>query len=51
MLYPVYNGTYERGDGMESDNANMSSTWCDDVIMWGEGRLASHRLCRDEWTL
>jgi len=36
VLYPVYNGTYERGDGMESDNANMSSTWCDDVIMWAK---------------
>jgi predicted esterase len=34
VLYPVYKGTYERGDGMESDNANMSSTWRDHVIMW-----------------
>ena len=36
MLYPVYNGTYERGDGMESDKASMSSTWCDHVILWAK---------------
>ena len=36
VLYPVYKGTYERGDGMESDNANMSSTWRDHVIMWAK---------------
>ena len=34
VLYPVYKGTYERGDGMESDVANMSSAWRDHVIMW-----------------
>jgi eukaryotic-like serine/threonine-protein kinase len=34
VLFPVYKGTYERGDGMESDNANMTSTWRDHVIMW-----------------
>jgi dienelactone hydrolase len=34
VLYPVYKGTYERGDGMESDVANPSSTWRDHVIMW-----------------
>ena len=26
VIYPVYKGTYERGDGMESDVANTSST-------------------------
>ena len=36
VLFPVYKGTYERGDGMESDNANMSSTWRDHVIMWAK---------------
>jgi len=36
VLYPVYKGTYERGDGMESDKANMSSTWCDHVILWAK---------------
>jgi len=34
VVYPIYKGTYERGDGMESDVANMTSTWRDHVIMW-----------------
>jgi eukaryotic-like serine/threonine-protein kinase len=34
VLYPVYKGTYERGDGMESDVASTTSTWRDHVIMW-----------------
>jgi serine/threonine protein kinase/formylglycine-generating enzyme required for sulfatase activity/predicted esterase len=34
VLYPVYKGTYERGDGMESDVANPTSTWRDHVVMW-----------------
>lgn len=34
VLYPVYKSTYERGDGMESDVANTTSTWRDHVIMW-----------------
>jgi serine/threonine protein kinase/formylglycine-generating enzyme required for sulfatase activity/dienelactone hydrolase len=34
VLYPVYKGTYERGDGMESDVANETSTWRDHVVMW-----------------
>jgi eukaryotic-like serine/threonine-protein kinase len=34
VLFPVYKGTYERGDGMESDNANASSAWRDHVVMW-----------------
>jgi serine/threonine protein kinase/dienelactone hydrolase len=34
VLYPVYKSTYERGDGLESDSANMSSNWRDHVIMW-----------------
>jgi serine/threonine protein kinase/dienelactone hydrolase len=34
VLYPVYKGTYERGDGMESDVSNETSTWRDHVIMW-----------------
>jgi eukaryotic-like serine/threonine-protein kinase len=36
VLYPVYKGTFERGDGMESDVANTSSTWRDHVIMWAK---------------
>ena len=34
VLFPVYKGTYERGDGLESDSANKSSAWRDHVIMW-----------------
>ncbi len=34
VLYPVYKGTYERGDGMESDVANTTNTWRDHVVMW-----------------
>ena len=36
VLYPVYKGTYERGDGMESDVANTTSDWRDHVIMWAK---------------
>ncbi|HXZ11643.1 MAG TPA: protein kinase [Candidatus Sulfotelmatobacter sp.] len=34
VLFPVYKSTYERGDGLESDTENMTSTWRDHVIMW-----------------
>jgi serine/threonine protein kinase/dienelactone hydrolase len=34
VLYPVYKSTYERGDGMESDVSNTTSTWRDHVVMW-----------------
>ncbi len=34
VLYPIYKSTYERGDGMETDVTNTSSTWRDHVIMW-----------------
>lgn len=34
VLYPVYKGTYERGDNMELEFANRSSAWRDHVIMW-----------------
>jgi len=34
VLYPVYKSTFERGDGMESDVGNMTSTYRDHVIMW-----------------
>jgi formylglycine-generating enzyme required for sulfatase activity/predicted esterase len=36
VLYPVYKGTYERGDGMESDVASQTSVWRDHVIMWAK---------------
>jgi serine/threonine protein kinase/formylglycine-generating enzyme required for sulfatase activity/predicted esterase len=34
VLYPVYKGTYERGDGMESDVSNETNVWRDHVVMW-----------------
>jgi len=36
VLFPIYKSTYERGDSVNSDNANMSSTWRDHVIMWAK---------------
>ena len=36
VLYPIYKGTYERGDGMESDTANTTSTWRDHVVLWAK---------------
>lgn len=34
VIYPVYKGTYERGDGMESDEPDTSVRYRDHVIMW-----------------
>src|SRR3981081_1156578 len=34
VLYPVYKSTFERGDGMESDVVDQTSTYRDHVIMW-----------------
>ena len=34
VLYPIYKSTYERGDGLESDDENLTSAWRDHVIMW-----------------
>jgi eukaryotic-like serine/threonine-protein kinase len=34
VIYPVYKSTYERGDGMESDVPDSTSSWRDHVIMW-----------------
>jgi serine/threonine protein kinase/formylglycine-generating enzyme required for sulfatase activity/dienelactone hydrolase len=34
VIFPIYKGTYERGDGMESDVATTSNTWRDHVVMW-----------------
>ena len=36
VIYPVYKSTYERGDGMETDVPNMSTTWRDHVVMWAK---------------
>ncbi|MDO8667061.1 MAG: PhoPQ-activated protein PqaA family protein, partial [Gemmatimonadales bacterium] len=36
VLFPIYQSTYERGDGFETDIANESSTYRDHVIMWAK---------------
>jgi eukaryotic-like serine/threonine-protein kinase len=34
VVLPLYKGTYERGDGLESDDAKPTSSWRDHVILW-----------------
>jgi len=34
VIFPVYKSTFERGDGMESDVSDTSSTWRDHMVMW-----------------
>ncbi len=36
LIYPVYKGTFERGDGISSDVPNDSSFWRDHVIAWSK---------------
>jgi dienelactone hydrolase len=36
VMYPVYKGTYERGDSLDSDYANESYFYRDHVIMWAK---------------
>jgi tRNA A-37 threonylcarbamoyl transferase component Bud32 len=36
LIFPVYKSTFERGDGMESDVSDTSSTWRDHVVMWAK---------------
>src|SRR5438445_12421187 len=34
LLYPIYKSTYERGDGLDSDNQDTSRNYRDHVLMW-----------------
>jgi serine/threonine protein kinase/dienelactone hydrolase len=34
VIYPVYQSTFERGDDLKSDNADMTNSYKDHVIMW-----------------
>jgi eukaryotic-like serine/threonine-protein kinase len=34
VMFPVYKGTFERGDGMESDVPNATNAFRDHMIMW-----------------
>ncbi len=35
-MFPVYKGTYERGDDLKSDYPNTTSSWRDHVIAWSK---------------
>ncbi len=34
VVFPIYKGTYERGDGLKSDEDISTSFWRDHVILW-----------------
>jgi dienelactone hydrolase len=36
LVYPVYKSTFERGDSLEQDFPDMTSSWRDHVIMWSK---------------
>ncbi len=36
VMYPIYKGTYERGDNLASDYPNETIFWKEHVIMWGK---------------
>lgn len=36
VVYPIYKSTYERGDGLASDNQDRSRNYRDHVIMWAQ---------------
>ncbi len=36
LVYPIYKSTYERDDGLESDNQDKSRNYRDHVLMWAQ---------------
>jgi cephalosporin-C deacetylase-like acetyl esterase len=50
VMFPVYKGTFERGDDLKSDNPNTSSSWRDHVIAWSKdlGRSIDYLETRPE---
>jgi len=36
VMYPIYKGTYERGDGLDSDYPDTSNFYRDHVIQWSK---------------
>jgi eukaryotic-like serine/threonine-protein kinase len=36
LAYPIYKGTYERGDELDSDIPNMSSTYREHAVAWAK---------------
>jgi SagB-type dehydrogenase family enzyme len=49
-MFPVYKGTYERGDDLKSDYPNRSSSYRDHVIAWSKdlGRSIDYLATRPE---
>jgi len=50
VMFPVYKGTFERGDDLKSDYPNTSSSWRDHVIAWSKdlGRSIDYLESRPE---
>lgn len=50
VLFPVYKGTFERGDDLKSDDPDTSSSWRDHVIAWSKdlGRSIDYLETRPE---
>jgi cephalosporin-C deacetylase-like acetyl esterase len=50
VMYPVYKGTYERGDDLKSHYPNTTSSWRDHVIAWSKdlGRSIDYLVTRPE---
>ena len=50
FMFPVYKGTYERGDELRSDYPNLTSSWRDHVIAWSRdlGRSIDYLETRPE---
>lgn len=36
VVWPIFKGTYERGDGLRSDTPNETTFFKDHVVMWGK---------------
>jgi formylglycine-generating enzyme required for sulfatase activity/dienelactone hydrolase len=36
VVYPIYKSTYERGDGLASDNQDQTRNYRDHVLMWAQ---------------
>jgi cephalosporin-C deacetylase-like acetyl esterase/predicted Ser/Thr protein kinase len=50
VMFPVYKGTFERGDDLKSDYPNTSNSWRDHVIAWSKdlGRSIDYLETRPE---
>ena len=50
VLFPVYKGTFERGDDLKSDYPNLTSSWRDHIIAWSKdlGRSIDYLETRPE---